>query len=107
MSAARPSQEPRRRIEMQPADIARLRARRREASRRRRLARVDLGLGVAFAFVLLIATPGVAIAALIAGIVLVVCLASFAVERRRRIRGLGSAERRRRLRGRASAERSR
>lgn len=93
MSSARPSEQPRRRRDPRPADIAHLRARRREVSRRRRLARVDLGLGVALAFVLLVATPGVAIAALIAGIVLTVCLASFAVERRRRARGRGSAER--------------
>jgi Flp pilus assembly protein TadB len=95
MSAARPSEQPRHSREARPADIAHLRARRREASRRRRLARVDLGLGLALALVLLVATPGVAIAALIAGVVLAVCLASFVVERRRRreVRRRGSAER--------------
>jgi Flp pilus assembly protein TadB len=96
MSAARSSEEqPRRRRETRPADIAQLRARRREASRRRRLARVDLGLGLALALVLLVATPGVAIAALIAGIVLAVCLTSFVVERRRRARGRESRSARR------------
>jgi Flp pilus assembly protein TadB len=88
VSAARPSGEVPRRREMAPppADIARLRARRRDARRRRRLARVDLGLGVAGALVLLIATPGLAISGLLAGVVLAACVASFVVERRRRKR---------------------
>jgi hypothetical protein len=47
---------------------------------------VDLGLGVAGALVLLIATPGLAIAGLLAGAVLIACVASFVVERRRRTR---------------------
>jgi Flp pilus assembly protein TadB len=87
MSAAHPSggmPQAREATQAPPPDISRLRARRREARRRRRLARVDLGLGVAGALVLLIATPGLAIAALVAGIVLVACVTSFAVERRRR-----------------------
>ncbi len=66
------------------ADISSLRVRRREARRRTRLARVDLGLAVAAALVLLIATPGVAIAGLAAGIVMVLCAVSFAVQHRRR-----------------------
>jgi Flp pilus assembly protein TadB len=87
VSAARSSGElPRRRESMPtpPADIARLRVRRREARRRRQLARIDLGLGVLGALVLWIATPGLAIAALIAGIVLAACVTSFVVQRRRR-----------------------
>jgi Flp pilus assembly protein TadB len=67
-----------------PADIDRLRVRRREAQRRRQLARIDLGLGVLGALVLWIATPGLAIAALIAGIVLAACVTSFMVQRRRK-----------------------
>jgi hypothetical protein len=47
---------------------------------------VDLGLGVLGALVLLIATPGLAIAALLAGVVLAGCVASFVIERRRRTR---------------------
>lgn len=89
MSAARSSGElPRRRepVPAPPADIARLRARRRDALRRRRTARVDLGLGVLGAIVLWIVTAGLAIAALIAGIVLAACVASFVVQRRRRRR---------------------
>jgi Flp pilus assembly protein TadB len=89
MSAARPEGERRPIGEPAPgavADISSLRARRRTARRRTRLARMDLGLAVATALVLLIATPGLAIAGLIAGVALVVCAASFAVERRRRRR---------------------
>jgi hypothetical protein len=88
VSAARPSREVTglREAAPPPADIARLRARRRDARRRRRLARVDLGLGVLGALVLLIATPGLAIAALLAGVVLAGCVASFVIERRRRTR---------------------
>ncbi len=89
MSAARSSGElPRRRerVPGPPADIERLRARRRDALRRRRKARVDLGLGVLGAIVLWIVAAGLAIAALIAGIVLVACAVSFVVGRRRRRR---------------------
>ena len=89
MSAARSSGElPSRREAMPapPADIAHLRSRRRDAVRRRRLARVDLGLGLAGALLLWILTPGLAIAALIAGVVLVACAMSFGVQRRRRRR---------------------
>jgi|GEM_PF-4018992 len=57
-----------------------LRARRR-AARRRRLARIDVTIGVVGAGVILLATPGLAIAALIALIVLLLCAASFVVER--------------------------
>ena len=44
-------------------DMTELRARRRDARRRRRLARVDLGLGALTALILLLATPGLAISA--------------------------------------------
>jgi hypothetical protein len=66
--------------------MTQLHARRRQARRRRRLARLDLGLGVLGALVLLIATPGLAITALVALLVLALCLLSVAVERRRRAR---------------------
>jgi hypothetical protein len=56
--------------------------RRRDARRRRHVARVDLGLGVAGAVVLLLATPGLAITALVALIVLVLCLLTLVLERR-------------------------
>jgi hypothetical protein len=72
-----------------PADIAELRARRRGARRRRRLARVDVGLGVGCGLVLLIASPGLAVTGLIAGLVLLVCLISIVIGRRR----AGSARR--------------
>lgn len=91
MSATRPSsQRPRALAELAPAtevapprDISRLRARRREARRRRRLARLDLGLGVIGAMVLLVATPGLAITAVIALAVLALCVLSAVLERRR------------------------
>lgn len=64
-------------------DMAQLRSRRRDAHRRRRLLRVDLGLGLLGAIVLLILTPGVAIAALLALAVLALCVVSVVLERRR------------------------
>jgi len=63
-------------------DISRLRARRREARRHQRLARVDVGLGVIGALVLLLATPGLAITAIVALAVLALCLLSVVLERR-------------------------
>jgi hypothetical protein len=66
--------------------VAELRARRRLARRRQRVARIDLGLGVLGAIVLLLATPGLAITALIALLVLALCALSVIVERRRRRR---------------------
>lgn len=98
MSATRPSrQRPQRRSAAaggpatpaapagsEPRDISLLRARRREADRRRRLLRLDLALGVLGAIVLLLATPGLAIAAVVAGVLLAVCVVSVLVERRRR-----------------------
>jgi hypothetical protein len=89
MSAARSSREPSggTGYVSQPArNMTQLHARRRQARRRRRLARLDLGLGVLGALVLLIATPGLAITALVALLVLALCLLSVAVERRRRAR---------------------
>jgi hypothetical protein len=85
VSAARPSRqhsEP----ERTPAALGDLRARRREARRKRRLARVDLGLGVAGALVLLLVSPGLAITGLIALLVLAGCLISALVGRRARRR---------------------
>lgn len=86
MSATRPSspQTDVRVEDASPRDIARLRARRRAARRRRRLLRVDLGLGVFVAIVLLVATPGLAIAAIMAGLLLALCVLSVVLERRRR-----------------------
>jgi hypothetical protein len=72
--------QPERRI----ADPDELRARRRLARRRQRLARIDLGLGVGAALILILITPGLAISGLVAALVLVACAASFVVERRRR-----------------------
>jgi hypothetical protein len=85
MSAARPSGPSRQRTSeyaTAPAAIGDLRSRRREARRRRRLARVDLGLGVAGALVLLLASPGLAITGLVAVLVLAACLASAMIGRR-------------------------
>lgn len=65
-----------------PRDISVLHIRRREANRRRRLLRVDVGLGVLAGIVLLLATPGIAIAAIFAGVLLVVCVVSVLVQRR-------------------------
>jgi hypothetical protein len=67
--------------QQRPDRSARL-ARRRDARRRRHVARVDLGLGLAGALVLLLATPGLAITAVIALIVLLLCLLTLVAERR-------------------------
>jgi hypothetical protein len=64
-------------------DMAPLLARRRAARRRRRLARIDLGVGVALAILLLLIAPGLAIVALVASVVILVCGVSLLVERRR------------------------
>ena len=77
-----------------PQETGELRARRRDARRMRRLARMDLGLGVMGAIVLLVATPGLAIAALIALLLLLLCGFSFLLERRRRVRAARAAEQR-------------
>jgi Flp pilus assembly protein TadB len=86
MSAARSSRHESTELSAPPADIAELRSRRRHARRTQRLARVDVGLGVAAALVLLIASPGLAIAGLIAALVLAACVISALVQRRRRRR---------------------
>jgi Flp pilus assembly protein TadB len=65
----------------QPRDLSQLHARRRQERRRRNLARLDVGLGLACAVVLIVATPGLAITALVALLVLVVCGLSFVLER--------------------------
>ena len=67
----------------QPKDISDLRARRRDARRRRYRARVDIGLGLLASIVLLLATPGLAITAIIAFAVLGLCAMSVVLERRR------------------------
>jgi hypothetical protein len=63
-----------------------LRARRRRAraSRSRRLARVDVGLGLLLALAVLLASPGLAIGALVGLLVLAACGASLLIQRRRR-----------------------
>jgi Flp pilus assembly protein TadB len=93
MSATRPSRastRPSRASARPPArsappvrDMSQLRLRRREARRRRRLFRLDLGLGLLGALVLLLATPGLAVAALLALGVIVLCIGSVLLERRR------------------------
>jgi hypothetical protein len=62
-------------------DMSLLRERRRLARRRVRLARLDLGLGVVGAIVLLLAAPGLAIAAVVACVLLTLCALSLAAER--------------------------
>jgi Flp pilus assembly protein TadB len=97
MSATRPSRSRQHRHAAPPAprDISMLRARRREADRRRRLLRVDLGAGVAVALVLLVAIPGLAIAAILAGLLLIACATSLALQWRatRRPSGAGGLRR--------------
>ncbi len=97
MSAARMSEhEPRRRQDaVQGRDMAELRERRRRASNRTRLLRLDLGLGVLAAILLLVLSPGLAITGLAAVVLLAGVLASIAIERRRR----GSVRDRRTSRG--------
>lgn len=90
MSASPPSRALTRRAEgAEPRlrDMSQLRSRRRAARRRRRLARLDLGLGVLGALVLLLATPGLAIAAIGALVLIGVCIVSVVLERRRSRRG--------------------
>ncbi len=67
-----------------PRESSQLDARRRRSSRsrRRRLARIDVGLGLLAAVVLLLASPGLAIAAIVALLVLVACGISVLVQRR-------------------------
>ncbi len=94
MSAARPSSEPTRasgrgarsQAMRPPRDLSQLRARRSDALRRRRLLRVDLALGLLGAGALLIATPGLAIVAVVALVLLALCGLSLLLERRRSLR---------------------
>jgi O-antigen/teichoic acid export membrane protein len=89
MSATRPASRhtPESSAVYTQADISRLRARRREARRRSRLARLDLGLGLIAAFVLLLASPGLAMTGVIALVVLAICALSVPLEGRLRQRG--------------------
>ena len=95
MSATRPASRnaPDSPVVYTQADIPRLRARRREARRRSRLARLDLGLGLIAALVLLLASPGLAMTGVIVLIVLAICALSVPLEGRLRQRG----QRRRRV----------
>jgi hypothetical protein len=87
----------------EPRDMSHLRARRLQARRRQRLLRVDLGLGVLGAIILLLATPGLAIAAIFALALLLLCVLSIVLERRIAARRLGLSTRSRpRAGGRAS-----
>ena len=108
MSATRPSRQTSQRQGSPPQsrDVSQLRARRRQARRRRRLARLDLGLGVLAAIVLIVATPGFAISGLIALIVLAACAVSFIRERRRRVRAEREQESARASHGETRAKRS-
>lgn len=99
MSAARPSEHAPAELARAPADIAELRARRRQARRTRRLARVDLGLGVGAGLALLLASPGLAITGLIAALVLAVCVMSGVAQRRTRRRVAKAPRARRRADG--------
>lgn len=95
MSATPPADEVRRRRAAEPRERARagtpyrsrdsgeLRLRRREALRERHLLRRDVALGAIAGIVLLIVTPGVAYAAILALLALLVCGFSLAVGRRR------------------------
>jgi hypothetical protein len=94
MNGARPS----------TTDMSHLRARRRAARRRSRLARLDLGLGVVAALVLLVASPGAAMTAVIALLALVLCVVSLAGERWIRRRRSQRTERMRRA-GRSGSSR--
>ena len=96
MSAVRQSRQGPTELAPPPADISELRARRRQARRKRRLARIDLGLGVAGGLVLLLASPGLAITLLIAVLVLVVCGITILVQRRMRRRIVRTVPARRR-----------
>jgi predicted membrane metal-binding protein len=60
---------------------------------------LDIALGVVGAIVLIVATPGLAVSALIALLVLALCGLSLMVERRRRTRDRRSPRRSRAARG--------
>jgi hypothetical protein len=63
-------------------DMDRLHARRRHARRRRTAVRQDLLLGLVAALVLLLASPGLAIAFVVALVLLLLIFASIMIERR-------------------------
>jgi hypothetical protein len=84
VNATRSPRPPARQPEAPPLpDGSEQRARRRQARRRQRLARIDAGLGVGAALILILITPGLAISGLVALLVLIACGVSFLVERRR------------------------
>jgi hypothetical protein len=85
-------------------DMARLRERRRQARRRRRLVRLDTWLAVTGAIVVLLATPGLAIAAIVAFVLLGVCAASIAWERSVAWRSARAARPRRQIPARRTGE---
>ena len=60
-----------------------LQARRRQARRRRHLIRVDIGLGLLISVVAILFAPGLAIVAVVALLVLAICIVSHLLERRR------------------------
>jgi hypothetical protein len=87
--SARPSRQRPAQVTPTPADISALRTRRRQALRKRRLARLDLGLGVLAGLMLLIISPGLAMTGLVALLVLAVCAVSVLAPwhaRRRRVK---------------------
>jgi peptidoglycan/LPS O-acetylase OafA/YrhL len=76
-------------------DMSHVRARRREARLRRRAARLDVGVGLFGAIVLIIVTPGLAVAAIFALLALALCALSVVLERRKRSRVRASPRSRR------------
>jgi hypothetical protein len=62
-------------------DVRQLRVRRGDAKRRRGLLRLDIAIGVLVAIALMLATPGVAFAAIVALVVLAGCAVSVGVAR--------------------------
>jgi hypothetical protein len=95
MSAAQPSRRapdharvaprrPQRHLAPARDRTAERRIRHREERRRRHLVRVDVGTGVLGGIVVLLATPGLAIAGLVAVALIVLCVASIVRERRSR-----------------------
>jgi hypothetical protein len=92
MSAARSPRDTRARpaadvdLAYRRPEMTHLRARRRDARRRQRVARLDLALGVLVALVLFVVSPGLAVTAIVALLTLLVCGVSLLVGRRRRHR---------------------
>jgi len=78
-----PEPERRRSSRVSPRELGELRSRRELTRRRTRVARIDLGLGVLAALLLLALSPGLAITALVAAILLVLVAGSALLERRR------------------------